>query len=175
MLYIKAMDEKTALRIRAKNLRKIFDIKGVSALLSEAVRKSEIYKTAKNVMLYYPTKYEVNLLSLLSDDKNFYFPRTRGEGLEVCRWEGVEKMKLSEYNIMEPTCEAICPKEIDLVIVPALMADKSGYRLGYGGGYYDRFLANFSGKTLCAIPKEFYTERLPHEEFDIPVDLVITD
>ena len=67
------MDEKTALRIRAKNLRKIFDIKGVSALLSEAVRKSEIYKTAKNVMLYYPTKYEVNLLSLLSDDKNFYF------------------------------------------------------------------------------------------------------
>jgi 5-formyltetrahydrofolate cyclo-ligase len=55
------------------------------------------------------------------------------------------------------------------------MADRDGYRLGYGGGYYDRWLAGYDGFTALVCPKDRLTDKLPREEFDRPVKLVLTD
>lgn len=148
----------------------------ISVLLTEKVRQREEYKSAKNIMLFYPTKYEVNLLGLLSDEKKFYFPRVAGNDLQVCPYEPGEKLKKSGFNISEPCSEPVNSKMLDLIIVPALMVDKHGYRLGYGGGFYDRFLSSNNGiVTLCAIPKSLYVDELPHEKFDICIDIVITE
>ena len=74
----------------------------------------------------------------------------------------------------EPCSNFINPRNLDLVVVPALMADKSGFRLGYGGGFYDRFLVeNKTVKTILPIAKELIVEELPHEEFDIKIDEII--
>lgn len=82
-----------------------------------------------------------------------------------------------KFGIPEPdfTCPAVSPAEIGAVLVPGLMADREGYRLGYGGGYYDRWLAGYSGFTAMVCPKERLVDSLPREEFDHPVDLVLTD
>jgi len=169
------MQNKTDLRIWAESVRKQLDISAVSIIICKKIRQNAVYKSAQNVMLFYPLKNEVNLLPLLDDDKNFYLPKVCGEELLVCPFEKGDELKISELKIFEPCTNPIQPDCLDLVIVPALAADKNGFRLGYGGGFYDRFLGKISVKKFVALPYQLLLKKLPVEKFDIPVDLVITD
>ena len=165
------MEDKIDLRIQAKYIRKQLDISKLSSCAVKLVRENETYLQAKNVMLYYPTKYEIDLLALLDDDKNFYLPKVSGKDLLVCPFKRNEKVVLSSLKIKEPCSLPSNPEILDLIIVPALMIDKNGYRLGYGGGFYDRFLNKYSGtKTLTVIPDKLFTDNLPREEFDRKID-----
>lgn len=168
------MDNKTDLRLRAKDLRKTLPICEISEKLVNLVRASEYYISAKNIMLFYPTMSEIDLRKLFSDDKNFYLPRGKDLDLEVCPYKLGDTLEKSKFHIFEPVTKAVNKKILDLVIVPALMVDDNGYRLGYGGGFYDRFLKDFNVKTLCAIPKELRIKNLPHDNFDIPIDEIIS-
>lgn len=170
------MDNKTELRIKAKNIRKGLPISSISETLVDLVRKHPFYINARNVMIFYPTMYEVNLLALLSDDKKFYLPKVFGQDIGVCPYNCGDNLEKSLFNIFEPCSNTVGAEVLDLVIVPALLVDKKGYRLGYGGGFYDRFLAQtgVNYKTICAIPKELCVESLPVEKFDIKVDEIIT-
>lgn len=168
------MDNKTDLRRRAKELRKTLPLPEISDKLADLVICSDSYISAKNVMLFYPTKYEIDLRKLFEDEKNFYLPRVNGKELEVCPYKLGDKLEKSEFHIFEPPSKAVDKNILDLVIVPALMVDYEGFRLGYGGGFYDRFLKDFKVKTLCAIPKELHTQHLPHEDFDISIDEIIS-
>lgn len=170
------MNMKTDLRIRAKSIRKSLPICEISEKLTKLVQKHSVYIEAKNVMLFYPTKYEIDLRGLLEDDKNFYLPRVKDENLLICPYLVGESLKKSCFNILEPCSEPVSADILDLIIVPALMVDKKGYRLGYGGGYYDRLLSKLSEnvKTICAMPKELVVDEFRHEDFDVPVDFVIT-
>lgn len=169
------MDDKNSLRVKAKNIRKSLDMTKVSADLVVKIRQSLLYQKAKHVMIFYPTKFEVNLLDLLSDDKEFYLPRVQEHDLLVCPYNKKSELKESSFHIFEPTSNPIKPELLDLVVVPALMADKNGYRLGYGGGFYDRFLKSFQEnfKSIVAIPNELFVEKLSIDSFDIPVDVVL--
>ena len=63
--------------------------------------------------------------------------------------------------------------EISVALIPHLMVDRDGYRLGWGGGYYDRWLVDFSGFTVCICRRGRLMEHMPREEFDMPVKLVL--
>ena len=168
------MESKNVLRQKAKYIRKTLPIEEKSLLATAKIREIVEYKSAKNVMLYYPMRYELNLLSLLNDTKNFYLPRVCGENLQICPFKKGDELIKSNFNVCEPCSNPIDTKFLDLVIVPALMADKESFRLGYGGGFYDRFLVqNPKIPTLLPIAKELYVDKLPHEEFDIRVDKVL--
>lgn len=169
------MENKAELRIVAKNIRKNLDINDVSEKLVNLVRNHQFYINAKNVMIFYPTKYEVNLLSLISDNKNFYLPKVNGNDLLVCPYDCDCKVEKSAFNIFEPCSNPVNCGVLDLIIVPALMVDSQGYRLGYGGGFYDRFLKSCpkSVKTLTVLPKKLYIQNLPHDDFDISIDDII--
>ena len=169
------MDNKTDLRIRAKIIRKTLDLEAVSAGLTAKLQAQDFYKAAKNIMIYYPKEDEFNFLGLLKDDKNFYLPRVDGDLLHVCPYCAGDKLECSSFKVMEPCTAPVDTKILDLVIVPALTADRHGYRLGYGGGFYDRFLvANPDVLSVVLIPRELFTESLPVEKFDMPVNNVIT-
>lgn len=88
-----------------------------------------------------------------------------GEGDELC---------VSCFKTFEPVTEACDKNIVDFVIVPALCCDKNNYRLGYGGGFYDRFLKDFRGKKVVCLPEELIVETVYPEAHDIPVDLIIT-
>jgi len=62
-----------------------------------------------------------------------------------------------------------------LILVPNLCCDRQGYRLGHGGGYYDRYLAGYAGMTVSLCPAQWLQEQLPREEYDLPVRLVLTE
>lgn len=168
------MEGKSSLRIKAKNIRKNLPMADISIKLAELIKQTEVYKNSHSVMLFYPAEHEVDLRTLLSDDKNFYLPRVKGKELEICPYKSGDELKESNFGIFEPVLKPVEPEILDLVIVPALMCDRHGYRLGYGGGYYDRFLSkNKKLKTIIPIPKELYVNELPHEIHDIKVDEVI--
>ena len=166
------MEDKTYYRTIAKTQRKELDIKKISSKLCDILSKTDEYINAKDVLIYYPLKYEISLLELLSDDKQFYLPKVFNEDLQVCPYS--EDLMVSSLGIKEPCNNPVTAERLDLIIVPALMVDKENYRLGYGGGYYDRFLTRYPHiKSVTLISEKFCVEKLPHDVFDVPVDIVI--
>ncbi len=169
------MNSKNELRTVAKEIRKNLDIEKISSTLIEKLIKHNLYKNAKNILIYYPLKHEINLLPLLKDSsKNFYLPRVNGKNLDICPYKEGDKLIISSLKIPEPISEKDNLDNMDLIIVPALIADKRGYRIGYGGGYYDRLLKNNkNAKTVTLLPSELITENLIHEEHDIKIDCIL--
>lgn len=165
------MNSKKELRIQAKKIRKNLDIKLISQKLVDLIRQADIYKSADNVLIYYPKENEIDLLDLLNDDKKFYLPKIEGNNLLICPFS--QELSISKFNTLEPCTDAVSSNILDLAIVPALMADKCGNRLGYGGGFYDRFLKNANVATLVALPIELVIEQLPFEEHDVKIDFLI--
>ena len=171
------MTDKNELRTQAKNIRKNLPMKEISANLTDLIRQNELYISAQNVMLFYPTEFEVDLRELFNDDKKFYLPKVDGEKLLVCPYicrHDNSDLQKSSFGIYEPCSKPVSTEILDVVIVPALMCDKNGYRLGYGGGFYDKFISKYGKnfKTICVVPKELYIQNLPHDEFDQKVDFV---
>ena len=103
-------------------------------------------------------------------------PKISGENLLVCSYLA-ETMEKNCLGILEPTIpDKLSEKVIDMVILPALMADKCGNRLGYGKGYYDRFLNSleYSPKKVILLPEELYINKLPVEEHDYKCEIIVT-
>ena len=175
MLYNIVMDKKD-LRLKAKELRRNFDIEQASSKIVERIRNLSEYKNAKDVLLFYPKGSEINLLALCSGDKNFYLPKIDGENLLICPYNCDVEMKLSDFKTLEPCTNPVTPEKIDLAIVPCLMADKKGYRLGYGGGFYDRLIPQLKSDCIKIVPvlSQLVVDELPFEVFDKPVDIIIT-
>lgn len=167
------MNDKQQLRKWAKSFGKLRE--DASYKLVHKLIETDEYKQAKNIMLFYPIKNEVNLLELLQDNsKTFYLPKVDGKNLLCCVYKNGDILCESCFKTLEPISKPIDKNTIDLVIVPALCCDKNNFRLGYGGGFYDRFLADYKGKTVVCLPKELVIDTIYPDEFDIAVENIIT-
>lgn len=89
----------------------------------------------------------------------------------------LEELRAGSYSIPEPPDgnEEYCGGENAVCIVPALTFDREGYRLGYGGGYYDRFLEGFGGTSVGIVYEDFISEKLPRQVFDKKADIIISE
>ena len=165
---------KQQLRKWAKEERKKLDIKALSSILMQKLKETEEYKQAKNIMLFYPLEYEINLLKLLKDKtKNFYLPKIDGENLLCCPYKDGDELCESCFKTKEPLTSPVEESIIDLLVVPALAVDKNNYRLGYGGGFYDRLISIMKAKTIVCIPNNFVLDTVYPELHDLSVDKVI--
>lgn len=93
---------------------------------------------------------------------------------ELTKYDELEEVF---FGLKEPKVEetkAVDSDAIDLIVVPGLLFDESGYRIGFGGGYYDRYLSTYKGQTIALCLNEQLVEGLPHEAFDIPVQKIVT-
>jgi 5-formyltetrahydrofolate cyclo-ligase len=126
-----------------------------------------------------PNTLELNQAILVAG-KKLLLPRItedRGEaGLEWISWDGDPQNLTTRGRILEPTGSAeIDLDQIDVVIVPALRIDNEGFRLGQGGGFYDRALAHLAAWTIALIfPEEISGQPLPREDHDIPIKAYAT-
>ncbi len=152
-----------------------------SAEICRKITELDAYKTAKTLLLYAKTGSEIDLLPLFEkaqkDGIACAFPRCISDGImEFYYVNSLSELQKGAYGIMEPTAE--CPVTDfrgTIAIVPALAYDKDGYRLGYGGGYYDRFLAAHPVFAVGIAYSACTTHCLPHGEFDKAVETVITE
>ena len=175
----KAQARRELSRIRA-------DIGGAaeySKKLCDALVSMDEYKQADTVLLYFPTKSEPDLTDIAarawSDGKAVAFPisRTDDLSLDFRTVRNFSELCIGAYSIREPSenAEPAVLSENTLCIVPALAVDVEGYRLGYGKGYYDRFLSVFSGKAVLPIHSSLVCHRLPRLDTDVQIRTIITE
>ena len=115
---------------------------------------------------------------ILSAGKRLGVPRCIEKGvMEVRSVTSLDQLKPGMYGIPEPdeACPLICPGEIDLAFVPCLSCSRDGRRLGYGGGYYDRYLARTGCRRIALCQEKMTEEAIPAEEWDLRMDGVITE
>ncbi len=153
-----------------------------SALFSNTVTLPE-FKNSKALLCYYPIKGEPNIIPLIkyaqSAGKQIAFPISH-ESERRLSFHVVSDMSeliRGTYGIPEPPESAPELTDFDGVfcLVPALAFSKSGQRLGYGGGYYDRFLSGFNGVSAGLCYSNFFVNKLPTEEHDIALDIIISE
>ncbi len=170
------INKKIELRKKAKQIRKSLDINEISKRITDKLLNLPEYKISKNIFSYHSFKDEVDTLNLFQDtSKNWFIPRVHENHLLVCEYD---KNLLVEncFGIKESMKEHSDSANLDIVILPGLMADKSGNRLGYGKGYYDRFLSSLSHspKKILLLPEELLIDELPIEEHDYKCEIIIT-
>lgn len=143
------------------------------------------YVEAATVLTYVSVSSEVStrmfIECALRDGKTVAVPRCLpGHRLEFVAITSLDQLVPAPFNLLEPSKDlpTLTEEQLDdsICIVPALLVDTKGYRLGYGAGFYDRFLSTYSGKKIClAYQQNLSKTELPHTEFDVAVDMVITE
>ncbi|MDY3906137.1 MAG: 5-formyltetrahydrofolate cyclo-ligase [Lawsonibacter sp.] len=116
--------------------------------------------------------------TLVAQGKRIGLPRMLPEHqMEVRQYDPAIPMKSVAFGIQEPStdCPLIAKEDIDLILVPAVCYDRQGYRLGFGGGYYDRWLEHFEGFRVGLCRKAVLRDKVPTEVHDSRVDLLLTE
>jgi len=147
-------------------------------LVNGHITGSSIFNAASTVALYAPIKGEVNVLSLLEiDGKVFVFPRVEGSSINFYPVSSLNDLKRGSFGIMEPiNGNKVDPLKIDLVLVPGVVFDISGFRLGYGKGYFDRLIKGYPSMTTMGVCfEDFLVDALPRDPWDTQVDYIVTE
>jgi 5-formyltetrahydrofolate cyclo-ligase len=177
-------DQKAQLRQRCKAIRKGLDDENRQRASNDIcmhLAKWDIFQRSNVILNHMPMRSEVNLRSLLTDfpEKRWLLPRILpGEdGRMVFHPYDPDNLIVHSFGMAEPAphLPQIPPDEIQLVLAPGLAFDRFGWRLGYGGGYYDRFLKGFGGISVGVVFQVLLLEALPHGEFDVPVKRLVTE
>jgi 5-formyltetrahydrofolate cyclo-ligase len=133
------------------------------------------------ILAYQSFRQEPDLTLLFSTlAMDWGLPRCVGKTLQWQRWRWGEGLVQGQYGIWEPdpALPRVEPSEVDLILVPCVACDRAGYRLGYGGGYYDRLFADPRWQGIPAIGVVFedaYVEALPRDPWDLPLQGVCTE
>lgn len=144
------------------------------------------FRHAEVVLFYAPTQYEIDILPLaeiaLSRGKQIAFPKcnTEDHSMNYHYVTDLSQLSPDAYGIREPSADApIYDLENDrrtaICFVPGAVYDKSGYRIGYGKGYYDRYLNQFSGCKMGVVYSDFIIDRVPRGRYDISTDILLTE
>ena len=150
-----------------------------SRVLGEKFVQTELYRQARTVYGYLPYNQEVRTLPILEqairDGKRVAVPKVYGEEMKFHYMTDLSRVENGYAGIPEPLGdEPVAEDDTALVLMPGLAFDKEGHRIGYGGGFYDKFLAGEPGHPTVALCYDFQVlPRLETEEFDVPVDLVL--
>lgn len=134
---------------------------------------------AEVVFCYVSAHGEVGTRKLIQEllmEKEVVVPYcTDKNGNMICvKINSLDDLREGSFGIPEPENPTEFPKErIDFAIVPGISFDREGYRLGYGKGYYDRFLENINPYKLGVCQREFFREELPHDKYDVKMDSVL--
>ena len=150
-----------------------------SEKLGKLFAASELYQNAKSIYGYLPYNQEVRTVAMLEqairDGKRVAVPKCYGDEMRFIWMEDLSKVEKGYAGIPEPVEDGpVADDHTALVLMPGLAFDPQGHRIGYGGGFYDRFLAEETEHPTLALCYDFQMlEHLETEEFDIPVDAVL--
>ena len=155
------------------------EIESKSEKLGELFLASDLYKQAKNIYGYLPYNQEVRTTAMLEqaqkDGKRIAVPKILGDTMIFVWLDDLTAVERGYSGIPEPIdLTPVADDPTALVLIPGMAFDPQGHRCGYGGGFYDKFLASEPGHPTLALCYDFQV--LPHldtEEFDIPVDCVL--
>ncbi len=178
---------KNEIRSKYKKLRENFSYEKKAELdekITERFLNLQEYKSAKTVFAFVSKDIEVNTEDIISDalknGKKVAVPlcNTKSTTIDFYYINSFDDLKRGYYGLLEPDaekCSRADEKDADIMIVPGLVFDRNGYRLGFGKGYYDRFICDYSGLTVGICYSRCIENKLPLGYYDKPSNLVVTD
>ena len=174
--------DKKALRSKIREQKRAMtpaQIEEASSKLGEMFLKTELYRNAKTIYGYLPYNQEVRTVPMLeqalADGKQVAVPKVYDDEMRFIYLTDLNQVAKGYAGIPEPIAdEPVAEDPTALVLMPGLAFDREGHRIGYGGGFYDKFLAAEPNHPTMALCYAFQmVDELPTEEFDVPVDLVL--
>ena len=174
--------EKSSLRkvlLERRDLTSYDFIKLASQKIHNRLKQIEVFRNAKNIACYFPIGSEVMtqdiMQELLGNGKEICLPKVVGDDLNFRKIGGLGDLEKGGFGIMEPKDNCPIVEDIDVVLVPTVGITKNGIRLGYGYGYYDRFLSKSNTKTISLTYSKQIVKSIPFSEKDIKIDWVVTE
>jgi 5-formyltetrahydrofolate cyclo-ligase len=138
-----------------------------------------LFQQSETILTYIPIRAEVDLRPLLDrhPHKRWLLPRILPEGRMVFHPYDPDRLIRHPYGMLEPSPDlpVITADEIGLALVPGLAFDRQGWRLGYGGGFFDRFLSAYNGISSGVTYAALLLDHLPHRSHDVTVQYVATE
>ena len=150
------------------------EVEAFSRSLIQKIQQHPLYQKAKVVGLFSAIKNEPDLSPLLNDKKIFLLPKVVGMSLIYVRHDSKASLIKSELGILEPKGMKDESKLLDLIIIPGIAFDAKGNRIGFGKGYFDRFLSKQTSHYVIGVAYPFQMQsKINATEFDMPANEVI--
>ena len=157
-----------------------FDLmKIASENIHKKIKKITEFKDATRVGAYYPIGSEVFtqdiVQEMISNNKEVYFPKVIGKKIDFRRVMEFSDLEKGSFDIMEPKEECKIDNKLDVILVPTVGISPKGVRLGYGHGFYDRFLAENKTTTISLTLEKQIIKNIPKSEHDVIIDWIVTE
>lgn len=178
---------KSSLRKRLINSRRGINPSRKAAMdlsIFDALISLKQYENATTILTYVSTDIEVDTLQLidhaLKEGKKVATPKCDYDSTTINFYQISSRDELypAKFSLLEPLANEerlVTSMHESICIVPGLAFDRKGYRLGYGKGFYDRFLSEYDGKSIGICYSDYICDRLAIDKYDIPVSLIVTD
>ena len=157
-----------------------FDMmKIASQQIHKKLRKSKLFREAQKIGVYYPIGSEVLtqdiMQEILSADKELFLPKVVENEIEFRKITDVSCLEKGSFDIMEPNDDCPVDNNLDLILVPTVGISQDGVRLGYGQGFFDKFLSQNKIETISLVYEKQVIKKIPRSEHDIPMNWILTE
>ena len=150
-----------------------------SEKIHENLKKNSSFINAQNIACYFSIGSEVKtydmMLDILKQGKNLLLPRIIDNNIQFHIVSNLEKLEKGTFEIMEPKDGCEKAKKIDCILIPTVGISKLGVRLGYGRGYYDRFLSSTDAVKISLTYSKQIVKSIPNDSHDITMDWIVTE
>ncbi len=154
-------------------------MKIASKQIHRNLKKISEFRLANSIGIYYPIGSEVPTQDILqeaiSNGKDVSLPKVIGEELEFRKIKDFGDLEKGSFDIMEPKDGCEITEKLDIIIVPTVGISRDGYRLGYGYGFYDRFLSKLNAITISLTYAKQVVKSVPSSDEDVRIDWIVTE
>lgn len=169
---------KAQLRTRHRALRasmSMEECESASARIRASIESLPVFEDAKIVAIYHPMNQEVDLRGLGGFKTTLVYPRLLDKAAKTMEFALLRHaFTQGVFGLNEPDGEAIPKEAIDLIVVPGLVFDGGGRRIGYGAGYYDLYLKDYRGTVVGAAYDHQIVDTIPCDPWDVPMQWIVT-
>ena len=157
-----------------------FDLmKIASANIQKKLKKIFAFKNAQKIGAYYPIGSEIStqdiIQELLSQGKDVFLPKVVGDTIEFRKITSFSSLEQGSFDIMEPKDNCPVDNNLDVILIPTIGISPIGVRLGYGHGFYDRFLAKNKITTISLTLEKQIIKNIPKSDHDVLIDWIVTE
>ena len=157
-----------------------FDLmKIASEKIQKKIKKINGFRNAQKIGAYFPIGSEILtqdiIQELLSDGKEVFLPKVIGEKMEFRKITNFSSLEKGSFDIMEPKEDCPVDNNLDVILVPTVGISPAGVRVGYGHGFYDKFLAEHNTTTISLTMEKQIIKSIPKSEHDITIDWIVTE
>ena len=154
-------------------------MKIASEKMQKRLKKINAFRNAQKIGVYYPIGSEILtqdiIQELLSNGKDVFLPKVIGGNIEFRKIAGFSSLEKGSFDIMEPKDDCMIDNNLDVVLVPTVGISPIGVRLGYGHGFYDRFLAEHKTATISLTLEKQIVKNIPKSDHDVIIDWIVTE